>query len=157
MMVTGVKGHVATIRIFQSQPTSGDKDRPIWSSVESTLKLDPLNHPIGSKSNTSLVVPFPEGPIKPGAEWSGMSTFAFGGRSGGLLETRYRFSGIKQDKGKRLATLDAQMRGFATGSGAILIDCTDGSVAVSFMTLQIQTGPGEQYPVQLQIRKTDGH
>ncbi len=151
--VVKVKGGIATVQILQSPPTAGPKNVPVGIPRNTTLKLDRENRPIGTKANASIVPLFPAKSVKKGAVWGGTSVFSFGPSAGGALETSYQFTGIQVDRGKRIAMLDVHMRGFATGTGSMLIDCSDGSLLVSVLNLKVRAGPTEEYPVLVQIKR----
>jgi hypothetical protein len=146
-----VKG-VAYVRIAFGPVKSATRSMPL-NLQPASLKLDRHNKPIGSTQSAPVAL-FPTHPVKMGEKWSGMSSYTVGGKNGGYaVETEYKLTGQKTERGKHIFVLTLNFKGFASGEGTILVDGADGSVLSEVLDLTMKTSQGT-YPVQIINKRT---
>ncbi|HWD39492.1 MAG TPA: hypothetical protein VG944_11630 [Fimbriimonas sp.] len=126
---------------------------PIKQQV-TRVRVDAHNHVVDAgHSNKSLlaVAYFPKHPVRLNEKWVESATIPLSGVSGGLVETTYKLVGVKTDHNKTIANLALTFEGFARGEGSVLVDCADGSVLTSVMTLRVHPSKGQSRLVPLVI------
>jgi hypothetical protein len=155
--VAKVRKGVATLVIevgpASMAPVTGKQRTMLGVAKRNLIRVDRLNHPVDSSGVPNVLAQFPEGPVKIGSVWKGLSSFATSLRGGGALATSYRFSGIQKDKGKTIAVLNVLLKGIANGSGAMLIDTSDGSLLASSLVLEVASAPGQVQQIQMRVRR----
>jgi hypothetical protein len=151
--VTGLRNGIATLQVAIGPATESAPKQTLSFAQKNTVRVDSLNHPVGSSGIPNILAEFPKASIRPGAVWTGLSSFATGMGKGGSLATSYRFSSINRSGGKTIAVLDVLLRGIANGSGAMLIDASDGSMLASSLTLRVATGKGQYQTVLVRVRR----
>jgi hypothetical protein len=157
LKVAQVKDGVATVDIdtdTAKTPTKTKKIEPLSWPKHNRLKMDRMNHGVGTDNGAYLVAMFPPGPVPLKGTWSGFSTFPLGGNGGASLQTTYRLSDIQKKGHQKIAVLDVKLRGFATGSGSMLVDMADGSLLTSLLMIEIKAGDQDSV-VQIRVRRED--
>ena len=120
------KNGIATLEV--TTPTQPGKP----PSVRKT-KVDRFGRPMGNTiDGFSSNFMWPDRPLKVGESWKGDLNMAKTGQGNGMMKAKYKFVGIRSDKGTKIAVIAAYMdvtgQYDVAGTGTINIRVADGQI-----------------------------